>query len=144
MTTGLISNIQNYSIHDGPGIRTTVFMKGCPLLCAWCHNPETQVFTPEIVWYKDKCMGCLTCIEACPKDALTAGKNGIKLDMEKCDRCGKCAEVCPTGAIAMIQQGEHRRPAVAEEICIGCGKCEYLCPVRPISAITVNGKEVHV
>ena len=75
----------------------------------------------------------------------TAGVN-VNLCLEATGKspCGKCAEVCPTGAIAMVQQGEHRRPTVAEEICIGCGKCEYLCPVRPISAITVNGKEVHV
>ena len=105
MTTGLISNIQCFSIHDGPGIRTTVFMKGCPLLCAWCHNPETQVFLPEIVWYKDKCIGCLTCIEACPHQALTAGSSGIKLDMEKCDRCGECANVCPT--VAMERLGKE-------------------------------------
>lgn len=104
MTTGLISNIQKYSIHDGPGIRTTVFMKGCPLLCAWCHNPETQVFLPEIVWYKDKCIGCRSCLEACPEQALALTEKGVSLDMEKCTRCGKCAAACPTLAMERLGQ----------------------------------------
>lgn len=102
MTTGLISNIQKYSIHDGPGIRTTVFLKGCPLRCAWCHNPETQLAEPEILWDKSKCIGCLTCIGVCPKEALTASNGGVAIDNGKCVRCGKCAEACPALAMEYI------------------------------------------
>ncbi|MCX5905904.1 MAG: 4Fe-4S cluster-binding domain-containing protein, partial [Deltaproteobacteria bacterium] len=64
--TGTIFNIQHYSIEDGPGIRTTVFMKGCPLRCLWCHNPEGLRFKPEIVWYEEKCIGCGDCLAGCP------------------------------------------------------------------------------
>jgi len=84
--TGRIFNIQKYSIHDGPGIRTTVFFKGCPLSCIWCHNPESQSFVPEIMQYNKRCIGCGKCVEVCEYGAL--------LDRDKCTSCGKCAEVC--------------------------------------------------
>lgn len=106
MKNAIITNIQKYSIHDGPGIRSTVFFKGCPLLCAWCHNPENQVFTPEIIWRKDKCIGCDSCIESCPQQALTATASGIVRDRERCITCGKCADVCPT--LAWEQIGQER------------------------------------
>ncbi len=102
MTTAIVSNIQKYSIHDGPGIRSTVFLKGCPLLCAWCHNPETQVFQPEIVWYGEKCIGCISCVKVCPHQALKASRQGIVIDMERCTRCGKCTDVCPTLAMGKL------------------------------------------
>lgn len=102
MNTALIGNLQKYSIHDGPGIRTTVFFKGCPLLCAWCHNPEDQVFQPEIVWQKDKCIGCLSCVAACPAQALHATEQGIVIDRARCTRCGACSEACPTLAMERI------------------------------------------
>lgn len=86
MYTGIIFNIQKYSIHDGPGIRTTVFLKGCPLSCIWCHNPESQSFAPEIMLYGKRCIGCGKCTEVC--------KHGALLDRDKCTSCGKCAEVC--------------------------------------------------
>lgn len=102
MTTAIVSNIQKYSIHDGPGIRSTVFLKGCPLYCAWCHNPETQVFKPEIVWYKEKCIGCISSVKACPHQALKASKQDIVIDIERCTRCGKCTDVCPSLAMEKL------------------------------------------
>ncbi|KUO73918.1 MAG: radical SAM protein [Clostridia bacterium BRH_c25] len=86
MSTGRIFNIQRYSIHDGPGIRTTVFLKGCPLSCIWCHNPESQSFDPELMLYDKRCIGCGKCAEVC--------KHGALLDRSKCTSCGSCAEVC--------------------------------------------------
>lgn len=86
MHTGRIFNIQRYSIHDGPGIRTTIFLKGCPLSCIWCHNPEGQSFGPEIVYYDKRCIGCGKCKEVCKNEAL--------FDRDKCISCGSCAEVC--------------------------------------------------
>jgi len=102
VTTAIVSNIQKYSIHDGPGIRTTVFLKGCPLSCVWCHNPETQSFHSEIIWYREKCIGCMSCMEACSQQALKASKQGIQIDMERCIRCGTCAHVCPSLAMEIL------------------------------------------
>lgn len=85
--TGTVFNIQRYCIHDGPGIRTTVFFKGCSLRCLWCHNPESQHGAPELMLYPDKCIGCGACRRACSR-AFT----------ESCTRCGRCASVCPSGA----------------------------------------------
>jgi len=96
MLTGLVGNIQHYSIHDGPGIRTTVFLKGCPLNCRWCHNPENLNFEPQIRWQKEKCLGCGDCISACPWQALRLTANGVFIDDDLCARCGKCVEVCPS------------------------------------------------
>ena len=97
----LIFDIRRYSINDGPGIRTTIFMKGCPLKCKWCHNPESQ--SPEVqkLYTASKCIGAQDCIEVCPEDALTLTPQGIITDGEKCTLCGLCAEACPTKAIEM-------------------------------------------
>jgi len=94
----LITNIQRYSLQDGPGIRTTVFVKGCPLRCPWCHNPETQSTKVEINYFIDKCIGCARCTESCPTGAAFVERNGndalIRFDRSKCIGCGKCADVC--------------------------------------------------
>ena len=86
------------STEDGPGIRTTVFFKGCNLSCAWCHNPESISFDKEIYWLQDRCMGCLSCINSCPKSAIS-DSGGIAINKEICDCCGKCAEECPANAL---------------------------------------------
>ena len=140
---------------------------GCQLCIAECPNnvlrPSTDLnhlMQPEMSFEKGYCRPeCTRCGELCPSGAIlpisketktnfhlgTAGVNtDLCLEATGKSQCGKCAQVCPTGAIMMVEQGDVRRPVVAEEVCIGCGKCEYLCPVRPISAITVNGREVHV
>ena len=102
--TGNIFNIQKYSIHDGPGIRTTVFFKGCPLNCWWCHNPESQSSLPELIFWKDRCILCKACIEACPHDALNFKDALIITDKEKCILCGECVKKCPTIAREIIGQ----------------------------------------
>ncbi|MDO4581620.1 MAG: glycyl-radical enzyme activating protein [Bacillota bacterium] len=114
--TALISNIQKYSIHDGPGIRTTVFFKGCPLLCAWCHNPETQVFNAEIKWQGDKCIGCLSCVAACPKQAISAAADGVAIDPELCGVCGACANICPSLAMELLGKSYTPKQLYAEII----------------------------
>ncbi|MFW9912833.1 MAG: glycyl-radical enzyme activating protein [Candidatus Thorarchaeota archaeon] len=113
--TGLITNIQRCSTEDGPGIRTTVFMKGCPMSCTWCHNIETIDSDPRTVWYSTKCIGAKACIEACPEGALTLLEEGMRIDLEKCTTCGKCEDVCPTGAIKIMGK-EWDSSALVEEL----------------------------
>ncbi len=98
---GIIFDIKRYSIHDGPGLRTTVFFKSCPLQCSWCHNPESLNLYSEIVWYKNKCLGCLTCVDVCKFHAVDAIKNRISIN-ENCTMCGDCVENCPTNALEII------------------------------------------
>ena len=100
---GLIFDIKRYAINDGPGIRTTVFMKGCPLSCVWCHNPEGVSSRKQKLYTKKKCIGCRTCVENCPQKALALTSEGIVTDNALCHLCGKCAEVCP--ALAMEISG---------------------------------------
>lgn len=102
---GLVTNIQKYSIHDGPGIRTTVFFKGCPLCCPWCHNPEGQGSGVQLIWQKEKCIGCGSCVEACPEQGLTLTAAGIVRDTARCRSCGACADACP--ALAWEQIGRE-------------------------------------
>lgn len=97
---GLIFNIQKFSLHDGPGIRTTVFMKGCPLRCEWCCNPESQNNYPEVMTLDIKCIMCGNCIKACPKGAISVVDGMRNINRGKCDECQKCAEVCPSEGIA--------------------------------------------
>ncbi len=99
---GLVFSIQRYSTEDGPGIRTTVFMKGCPLRCLWCHNPEGQEFFPQIAFNDSRCIGCKGCVDACPQGAIKFTEDGSRTDGGKCQNCGKCAEVCPTGARELV------------------------------------------
>jgi pyruvate formate lyase activating enzyme len=100
--TGIVFNIQRFSTEDGPGIRTTVFLKGCPLRCAWCHNPEGLSPRPELVWYEVRCIGVRDCIGACPEDVLALTPEGMYIDRERCIACGACAEACPAAALEVI------------------------------------------
>ena len=93
-----VTEIQRFCMHDGPGIRTTVFLKGCPLRCAWCHNPETQKSTAELLFYQNKCIGCGGCIISCPQGAHVIEKQHF-IDRAKCILCAECAKGCPTGAL---------------------------------------------
>jgi pyruvate formate lyase activating enzyme len=96
LQTGLVFDIQRFSLHDGPGIRTTVFLLGCPLSCWWCHNPESQGKVPQLLYGAERCLGCQSCVAACPEHALTATEDGIHTDGDLCKRCWTCTTVCPT------------------------------------------------
>ncbi len=97
-----ILEIQRLSTEDGPGIRTTVFFKGCTLSCRWCHNPESISPRPQIHWIGNRCIGCGTCRDACPDNALAMTASGLKIDRAVCSGCGTCAEQCPAGAIERL------------------------------------------
>ncbi|MFC1929751.1 4Fe-4S binding protein [Chloroflexota bacterium] len=100
---GLIFNIQRFSVHDGPGIRDLVFMKGCPLRCLWCDNPESQNGHPELMFNPGRCIKCGRCVEVCPTGAIKELKEGeIEIRRDRCNNCGNCAEICPAKALKII------------------------------------------
>lgn len=99
--TGIVTDIQRFSLHDGPGIRTTVFLKGCNMHCAWCHNPETISMKRQLHIYSDKCMSCGHCVEVCKSGARKLIDGLLAYSAADCTGCGSCAEVCFTGALAM-------------------------------------------
>lgn len=109
-----ILDIQRMSTEDGAGLRTTVFLKGCPLACKWCHNPESIDCRPHVEWYGVRCIGCLSCVKACPNGALAA-KNGIEICRDKCKRCFACAEACPAEALE-IKGADKEVSALFEEL----------------------------
>jgi len=94
LITGIVFDIEKFSIHDGPGIRTTVFFKGCPLSCWWCHNPEGQALAPELVFWENRCIRCGACQAICAQDAISWDDNRISTDAARCTLCGDCVEVC--------------------------------------------------
>lgn len=97
--TALISGIKRMEIHDGNGLRTTVFFKGCPLKCVWCHNPESISYKPQTALFREKCVGCGSCVRVCSVGAVSNTSGKTVIDHEKCRSCFKCAEVCPVGAL---------------------------------------------
>ncbi len=103
MCEGLVFDIQRFSLHDGPGIRTTVFLKGCPLHCAWCHNPESQTGVAALSYHPEHCIGCGACVAVCPNGChVLDNASGHKLRRTDCTVCGICAKACPVGALSMI------------------------------------------
>jgi len=113
--TGRIFDIKRYSIHDGPGIRTTVFLKGCSLRCLWCHNPESVDPGPELMHWPSRCARCYSCITACPKGAIAKDAAGaVVIDRKACDLCGKCAEACLYDAMQMVGREMSVEDVLAE------------------------------
>lgn len=112
METGLVFNIQKYSVHDGPGIRSTVFLKGCPLCCQWCHNPESISPRPEIIVVSQRCTGCGECRTVCPFGESIAGAGALPVRNDQCTLCAACVDACPVGARQMI----GREMSVAEVV----------------------------
>ena len=104
--TGIVFNIQKFSVNDGPGIRTVVFLKGCPLRCAWCANPESQMIREQVLWEKDKCLHCGHCGETCPEGAVTMEAQLVQIDANRCSGCGACVAECPAQALKM--EGERK------------------------------------
>lgn len=99
---GVVFDIKKYATDDGPGIRTTVFFKGCPLRCQWCHNPEGQSTAPELMYRKKRCTGCGECVEVCPSRAIMPVAKAISVERKACLVCGMCAEKCPTDALGIV------------------------------------------
>lgn len=101
---GTVFNIQRFSLQDGPGIRTTIFLKGCPLKCGWCSNPESQAFFPEVAHSTALCNQCGECIKICAGQAISLGERGIRIDRKLCNNCGKCVSICYAGALKVYGQ----------------------------------------
>jgi pyruvate formate lyase activating enzyme len=101
MKKGMIFDIQKYAIHDGAGIRTTVFFKGCPLRCWWCQNPEGQDSKPELVYRKSRCIDCGECAKNCPRVAISLAAQHVSINRENCVLCDNCSRVCPSDALSI-------------------------------------------
>lgn len=102
VTEGTVLRLERFAIHDGPGIRTTVFMKGCPLRCAWCHSPESQDLDPEFMPLPDRCIRCGACTAACPQHAVGPAAEAATVTPAACTTCGSCATACPSGARELV------------------------------------------
>ena len=113
---GTIFNIQKFSIHDGPGVRTTVFLKGCPLRCKWCANPESQLVEVQILHDQKKCVGCETCVHVCPQKAIEMENEHIMIHTDRCTGCRTCVQNCPS--MALSYEGETKNVEEVVEICL--------------------------
>jgi len=132
---GLVSEIQRYSVHDGPGIRTMVFLKGCSLACPWCCNPELKNPFPLIGYYVGKCIGCHSCVIACSEQAIVINTDGITIDRNRCNSCGNCVQSCPSGALRL-----HGKIMTVEEV-IKVVRRDRLFYKNSGGGVTISGGE---
>lgn len=114
--TGLVFNIQKFSLNDGPGIRTVVFLKGCPLRCKWCANPESQSARVQILWDADKCLHCGSCVNTCENHAVSVKNRGVFINHSLCEGCGCCAQACPGEALKT--EGEWKSVDEVVDVCM--------------------------
>lgn len=114
--TGTILEIQRMSTEDGPGLRTTVFFKGCSLRCLWCHNPESLDMKPQLQWLEPRCIGCRLCLDVCPNSALSFSERGVVIDRSRCRGCGTCAGECPSTALELLGKSWSVDALVSEVI----------------------------
>ena len=153
---GNVFEIKRFAVHDGDGIRTTVFFKGCPLRCLWCHNPEGLTQKKQLAFYEHKCVGCAECVKVCPSGAHRLSEGAHVFEREKCTACGACVKACPKNIIELRNKGRRNmrvfvscvnkdKGAVARKACkaacIGCGKCAKVCPFE---AITVENNVAYI
>ncbi|MDZ7619591.1 MAG: glycyl-radical enzyme activating protein [Patescibacteria group bacterium] len=134
MTSGVITHIQRFSVHDGPGIRTTVFLKGCQMRCAWCHNPETYHMRPELQVFPSRCIGCGACVEACPEAARELLHEARVFHRDRCTASGKCADVCYAKSLVLV--GETRT-AESVAAAVLADRPFY----NPAGGVTISGGE---
>jgi pyruvate formate lyase activating enzyme len=130
-----VLNIQRTSTEDGPGLRTTVFLKGCSLTCAWCHNPEAIARRPQVVWHRSRCIGSRECAAACPENALSRSDGAVFIDLTRCTACGDCVERCPSAALERLGS-EWELDALIDEIAKDRGYFE-----KYGGGITISGGE---
>ena len=136
MTKGMITTVQRFSLHDGPGIRTTVFFKGCNMRCLWCHNPETIQALPQLHVYPSKCINCGACVRVCPTNARVMRDSRLVYNRSLCKNCGRCVNECFTGAIALSGKEVTVAEVMAE---ILQDKAYY---ARSGGGVTLSGGEV--
>lgn len=132
---GLIFNIQKFSLHDGPGIRTVVFLKGCPLRCCWCSNPESQITKKQVLWDKDKCTSCFHCCHICSHQGISFIEGRLHIEETKCAACGLCISNCPESALKM--EGEYHSVDEVMDICMQ----DYDFYEESHGGVTISGGE---